>query len=484
VFKRLICVAGIMAGLAAFAQAEKPNIVYILADDMGYGDVAALNPNSKIPTPNFDRMAREGLSFSEAHTPSAVCTPTRYGVLTGRYSWRTPLEGVLNGYEPALINTKRMTVGSYLQGHGYRTACVGKWHLGLGTQEPVDYFEPLGPVPNDYGFDYSYIIPASLDMAPYLYLEDGVPVELPTDTVENSRPKRIGGDGYIRKGPIAPSFTFEGVLPTFTEKAVEFIENQAESPEDSPFFLYFPLNAPHTPWMATEEFQGVSGAGEYGDFVAQVDHTVGRVLDTLDRLNLADDTLVIVTSDNGAWWRDKDIEEFGHNPNAGRRGQKGDAWDGGHRVPFLVRWPGKVEAGAETDEIICHTDLLATVAAVMGEDLPDSAGEDSYNILPVFLGEDYQSPIREATVHFSSRHVYAIRQGKWKLILGRGSGGFTLPQFIEPEEGEPEGQLYNMDEDPLETTNLWAERPEIVEHLETLLATYQEQGHSRPMFSD
>lgn len=458
-------------------SSDSPNIVLILADDMGFGDVRALNPESKIPTPHMDSLAAEGRVFTESHSPSGVCTPTRYGILTGRYSWRTDLQGVLNGYEPALIDPERLTVASMLQARGYTTACVGKWHLGLGTEPEVNYFEPLDRVPNDYGFDYSFIIPASLDMAPYLYLRNGVPVELPTERVERSEPRRNGGGGFWREGPIAPSFDFEDVLPRFTREAVACLERAGEG--DDPFFLYFPLNAPHTPWMPIEDHRGASEAGHYGDFVSQVDASIGQVLDTLDRIGATENTLVFVTSDNGAWWRVQDTERFGHAANAGRRGQKGDIWDGGHRVPFIARWPGRIPAGTETDEIICHTDFMATIAAIVNYKLSPDAGEDSYNILPALLGENYDSPIREATVHFSSRHMTGIRQGKWKLIEGLGSGGFTAPHTVEPAPGEPHGQLYNMEIDPLESTNVWDEYPDVVAGLSEILERYRETGRSR-----
>ena len=495
--RRFFIVASGCLLIATAAGGETPNIVYILADDMGFGDIRRLNYESKIPTPNLDRLVHQGKVFTEAHTPSGVCTPTRYGILTGRYSWRTDLQGVLNGFEPALIEPERMTVASLLNDNGYQTACVGKWHLGLGTETPVDYSKPLSPTPNTYGFDYSFIIPASLDMAPYLYLEDGVPVELPTGHVEHSGPRRDGGGGFWREGPIAPSFVFEDVMPTFMEKAVGFIERAAE--EDDPFFLYLPLAGPHTPWMPTPAFQGTSEAGWYGDFVAQVDYTVGRVMDALERVDAADDTLLIFTSDNGAWWREQDTEEFGHAANYGRRGQKGDIYDGGHRVPFIARWPGKIEGTTESDEIICHTDLLATVAALIDVELPEDAGEDSYNVLPALLGQrlpesakrntgirhpdDYYEPIREAVVHFSSMHMTAIRKGRWKLIFGLGSGGFTQPPFVEPEPDGPQGQLYDMEADPMETTNLWSEHPEIVAELTALLEKYKEDGRSAPRVS-
>ncbi len=460
------------------SEAERlPNIVYILADDMGYGDPQCNNDQSKIPTPNMDRLAREGMSFSDAHSPSAVCTPTRYGLLTGRYCWRTCLKsGVLWGYSPNLIEPGRMTVASLLKKHGYATGGVGKWHLGLGTAEKADYSQPLHPSPVDHGFDYYYGIPASLDMDPYVYIENDHAVELPTATTEGEP-----YPAFYRAGPIAPSLKIDQVMPTLTEKALAFIEKQAPTHETQPFFLYFPLTAPHTPWVPTEEFTGKSKAGVYGDFVAQVDWTVGQVLDTLDRLGMTKDTMVVLTSDNGSH-EDHIDPAFGHDANRPWRGQKADIWDGGHRVPFFARWPEKIAAGSRCDETVCLTDLLATCAALTGDTLPDNAGEDSYNILPALLGESYEGPIREATVHHSLQGMFSIRQGEWKLVVGRGSGGFhwAAEDKNPPPQATP-GQLYNVKDDFKETTNLYEDRPDVVERLTALLDKYKAQGFSRPM---
>lgn len=463
-------------GEKASAPEKLPNIVYILADDMGYGDPQCLNAESKVPTPNMDRLAREGRIFTDAHSPSAVCTPTRYGILTGRYCWRTRLkEGVLWGYSPDLIEPGRMTVASLLKKHGYATGGVGKWHLGLGNAEKVDYSKPLTPGPNDHGFDYYFGIPASLDMEPYVYVENDRVVAQPTETIEGKpMPK------FWRSGPIAPGFTHEGVLPEITKKAVAFIETQAKT-GDAPFFLYFPMTAPHTPWVPTAEFSGKSKAGEYGDFVAQVDWTVGQVLDTLNRLGLADNTIVILTSDNGAH-EDHLDPAYNHDPNRPLRGQKADIWDGGHRIPFITRWPGHIPAGSSCNETVCLTDLLATCAAIVGETLPDNAGEDSYNILPAMLAEQYREPIREATVHHSLQGMFSIRQGDWKLVLGNGSGGFHWKdEDRNPSPGETVGQLYNIADDIAETRNLYTKRPDVVERLTELLERYKMQGYSRPM---
>ena len=459
------------------ASGDRPNIVFIMADDMGYGDLGCYNKKSKVPTPNMDRLARQGIRLTDAHSPSAVCTPTRYGVLTGRYSWRTRLKrGVLWGFSPALIDTGRTTVASLLKQRGYNTGCVGKWHLGLGSAEKTDYAQPLVPGPNSYGFDYFFGIPASLDMEPYLFVENKRPLELPTETVAASKMRRQGGGGFWRAGPISPSFRHIDVLPRIARQAVAFINRQSD---EKPFFLYFPLSAPHTPWLPTAEFEGKSEAGPYGDFTVQVDWTIGQVLKALDEQKLANNTLLIVTSDNGAHWKPSDIKQYGHRANRHLRGQKADIWEGGHRVPFIARWPGKITPGTTSDETVCHTDLLATCAAIVGADLPKDAGEDSYNILPALLGEKRDRPIREAIVHHSVSGVFAIRRGDWKLIVGRGSGGFTPPRVIKPKPGEPIGQLYNLADDPAETKNLYQDRPEIVARLTALLERYKQTGRSR-----
>jgi arylsulfatase A-like enzyme len=458
--------------------ARPPNIVFILADDLGYGDLHCYNKDSKIPTPNLDRLAGQSMRFTDAHTPSAVCTPTRYGLLTGRYSWRCKLKsGVLNGYSPMLIEPKRVTVASLLKQKGYVTAGIGKWHLGLGDGEKTDFGKPLRPGPCSVGFDSYFGIPASLDMPPYAFIENEGVTEAPTQTIKDSAPRREGGGGFWRGGAIAPHFKHIDVLPVITEKAIGFVRKRAM---DEPFFLYLALTGPHTPWMPTAEFRDMSKAGYYGDFVAQVDGSVGRVLKALDDAKLSDNTLLIFSSDNGAWWSPEDIKKWGHRANDGLRGQKADIWEGGHRVPFLVRWPGRVAAGSTSAELICLTDFLATVAAVVGAKLPDDAGEDSSSLLPVLRGERRDRPIHEAIVHHSADGTFGIRQGPWKLAPALGSHGFSDPKDIKPKPGEARGQLYNLDDDPREQKNLWLERPEIVARLTALLNKYQRDGRSRP----
>ena len=453
-----------------------PNIVFILADDMGFGDPGAYNPASKIPTPNMDRLAAEGIRFTDAHSPSGVCTPTRYGLLTGRYSWRTRLKkGVTRGYSANLIDTSRVTVASLLQDAGYATAVIGKWHLGLGSEEPLDYSRRLHPGPLSHGFDYYFGIPASLDMEPYLYVENEKAIELPTDSVGPSG-YEYGGP-YWRAGPIAPSFRHIDVLPDLTEKVVSFIENHNSNHSDKPFFLYFPLPAPHTPWLPTEPFKGKSEAGEYGDFTHQVDWTVGQVLETLDKLGLTENTLVMLASDNGSFWIQEDIERYDHLSNGPLRGIKADIWEGGHRVPLIARWPGNIRPGSTTDVLASLTDFMATAADIVDVELPQDAGEDSYSLLPALEGRP-ENHLRNDAIHHSSEGMFAIRKGDWKLVEGLGSGGFSVPKFEDPVPGGPAGQLYNLKEDLAESTNRYAEEPEIVAELTALLNRHRDQGYS------
>ncbi|MGB7158630.1 MAG: arylsulfatase [Tepidisphaeraceae bacterium] len=468
-----------LLSVADALAAEKPNIVYILADDMGYGDLGAYNPQSKIPTPALDALAASGMRFTNAHTGSAVCTPTRYGILTGRYAWRTRLKkGVLHGYDEPLIEDGRLTVAALLKQQGYATACVGKWHLGLGWQkktgatEPadVDFTKPLSAGPHTVGFDYAFIIPASLDMDPYVYIEDGKVVEQPTNHVDASpRPK------MWRAGPIAPSFRFENVLGDMTAMAEAFIDRSAKGP----FFLYLRLNAPHTPHVPSAKFAGKSELGPYGDFQMETDWAVGRIVEALRRNGLEQNTLVIVTSDNGAHTEPLGLEAKGHKSNGDWRGQKSDAWEGGHRVPFIARWPAKVKAGSTCDQTVCTTDLMATVADIVGATLPNDAGEDSVSILPLFDGSRSDA-VREATVHHSIDGSFAIRQGDWKLVLCRGSGGWSLREPAATKQNLPPAQLYNLREDPGETKNVAAEHADLVDGLTALLKKYRDDGRSVP----
>jgi arylsulfatase A-like enzyme len=452
-----------------------PNVVVILADDLGYGDPGCYNPSSKIPTPNIDRLAAQGMRFTDAHSPSSVCTPTRYGLLTGRYSWRTRLKsGVLLGYGTMLIEPRRPTIASFLREVGYATGGFGKWHLGLGAGDRTDYAQPLRPGPITAGFETYFGIPSSLDFPPYLFFDGDRPVEAPTATIGASKEHRDGGVGFWRAGAISPGFKHEDVLPKITERAEEFVRAQDGR---RPFFLYLPLSSPHTPWVPVPEFRGKSGAGWYGDFVAATDASVGRILRTLDQKGFSKNTLVIVTSDNGGHWLASDIARWGHRSNAEWRGQKADIWEGGHRVPFIARWPGRVKSGARCGETICLTDLFATLCEITGFGIPADAAEDSFSILPLLRGET--EPIRDAIVHHSGDGLFAIRAGRWKLVEGLGSGGFTAPNSEQPKPGGPAGQLYDLEADPREERNLYLEKPAEAARLSALLNRYRDEGRSR-----
>ncbi|GAB5518538.1 MAG: hypothetical protein RhofKO_07890 [Rhodothermales bacterium] len=459
---------------------NQPNLIIILADDLGYGDVGAYSPDSKIPTPHMDRLAEEGLRFTDAHSPSAVCTPTRYGLLTGRYAWRTVRKrGVTWGHDPMLPDTGRVTIADVLNEAGYATAGIGKWHLGLGTEKPVDYHAgDYGIGPNEMGFDHYFGIPASLDIPPYVYFEDGRIVQAPTDSIDAEVGCCMGP--FYREGEIAPDFDIYQTTPVLADRAVDYIDQAAAT--DEPFFLYVPLPSPHTPWVPTPAFDGTSQAGQYGDFVAQVDGVVGQVLEALDANGLAENTLIAVTSDNGAYWPDSEIERFGHRANGPWRGMKADIWEAGHRVPLLMRWPGHITAGSTTDGLTVLTDLFATFAAAADATIPEHAAPDSYDQSPLFTSPDQS--IREHGVMHSSQGVFAIRQGRWKLIRGLGSGGFTQPVSETPSPNGPTVQLYHLDDDPAETNNLALERPEVVAELSNLLDQQIRQGHSQPVDAD
>jgi len=473
--RSFVCALG-AAPFAMAAARTPPNIVYVLADDLGWGDLDCYNADSAIPTPYANRFATQGVRFTDMHSPSSVCTPTMYGILTGRYCWRSSLkQGVLQGYSPSLIEPGRLTVPAMLKQRGYYTAGVGKWHLGLGDRERTDYTQPLHPGPVDRGFDYYYGIPSSLDFEPYLYFENDRAVEQPTATTPGATQPPRGV--FWRAGAIAPHFEFPQVLPTLTAKATSIIRERAA--QKQPFFLYFAMPAPHTPWVPIPPFLGRSKAGLYGDFVAQVDDSFGQVLAAIEQAKIANNTLVIFTSDNGAHWTPEDKAAWPHRANANWRGMKADIWDAGHRIPFLARWPGHVKPGTVSSQLGCLTDLMATLADVVQFPLPHDAGEDSYDLFPALTGQA-RRPIREAVVHHSNQGMFSIRQGTWKLELGLGSGGFSAPAKIEPTPGGPQGQLYDLAQDPGETTNVYQQHPEIVGRLTALLERYQREGRSRP----
>jgi len=477
---------------AVFQGMEKsrPNILYILCDDLGFGDVHALNPErGKIPTPNIDRLVSDGMAFTDVHSSSSVCTPTRYGIMTGRYNWRTRLQsGVLGGFSPPLIDADRLTVPKLLKQHGYHTACMGKWHLGMtmpinkggtfndkiedGNDDRFNAKQHIADGPTTRGFDYYYGISASLDMPPFAFIENNRFTQAPTATKK-----------WLRAGPAAPDFEAIDVLPTLARKACEyFAARAAEAKAGKPFFLYLPLASPHTPIVPTQEWQEKSGLNPYADFVMQTDAALGQVLAALEKNGLAENTLVIFTSDNGCSPAAKieELESKGHFPSWILRGHKADIWDGGHRIPFIARWPGKVKAGAKCAQLACLTDLMATCAEIVGAKLPNNAGEDSVSLLPALLGTA-TVPLREAVVHHSIAGHFALRQGQWKMELCYGSGGWSTPK--EPaarKQGLPKVQLYDMTQDISERKNLQAEQPDVVARLTKLLEKYVADGRSTP----
>ncbi len=474
--------------LAAAATAAQPNVVVILADDLGFGDVAYLNPESKIPTPHLDRLASQGMAFVDAHTPSGVCTPTRYGLLTGRYSWRTRLKrGVLNGYGEPLLAPGRETIGTFLRAKGYRTAIVGKWHLGLGFAKnesgEFDFTKPVSDGPRTHGFDESYIIPASLDFPPYVYIRDGQITGLPLGEQPALKFPR-----FMRQGEIASDLDPVDVLDDLVREASDFVGRQARA--GRPFLLYLPLTAPHKPVWPGERFQGRTGLGPYGDFVGHVDAAAGTVAQAIDRAGVGDSTLVIFTSDNGSFMYrreglsaqdhtdDPTIQAYrstNHTANYVYRGTKADIWEAGHRVPFFARWPGEVEPGSVQRETVCLTDVFATLADILGAPLPEDAAEDSFSLLPLLRGKRWPVP-RAPVVHHSSSGMFAIRDGRWKLIAGNGSGGREAPRG---QPFERPYQLYDLAGDPSEKRNVYHRNPTLANRLEQALERIRDRGRSR-----
>jgi arylsulfatase A-like enzyme len=465
---------------------ENPNLIYVLADDMGYGDVSAFNENAGFKTPNFDQMCADGLAFHDAHASSAVCTPSRYSILTGRYNWRSRLKcDVQSGYSPALIEKGLMTIGDLFRQNGYKTMAVGKWHLGMDFEKEetfqfmsgyetcpgVNYAGKIENSPVTRGFDYFYGISASLDMAPYIYIENDRFTQLPDHETEDT------GKRFWRKGPTAPGFVHYEVLPHLTKKVLDLIDEN----RDKPFFLYFPLPAPHTPILPLPQFQGKSHVNEYGDFVLQCDDIIGQITHRLKELNLYDNTILIYTSDNGCspMADFKEMLAAGHNPSYIFRGHKADIYEGGHRVPLIVRWPARIKAGGTCEELVCLSDLMATMADYFGTGLPESAGVDSVSNLPLWL--DPAGPaVREDAVHQSVNGSLSIRKGKFKLEMCPGSGGWSYPAPGEETPDMPQFQLYNLEEDIGEKINVIEQHPAIAEGLKKILAAYVRNGRSTP----
>ncbi|MEZ6143125.1 MAG: arylsulfatase [Zavarzinella sp.] len=487
----------LILGSTALRAADKPNIIFILCDDLGYGDVKCYNPEGKIPTPNMDRLAKEGMRFTDAHSPSAVCSPTRYGIMTGRYAWRSKLQrGVLGGLSPRLIEKDRQTVAGFLKNHGYHTACIGKWHLGMDwvvkpgksvnplsieSREQVfnvDYDQPISNGPNAVGFDYYFGISASLDMVPYTFIENNKVVKSPTE--DRDFAMMFGkAQGRCRKGPTAPGFEVEDVLPTLTSKAITYVQDRAK--EKKPFFLYLPYASPHTPIAPTKEWQGKSKLNPYADFVMQTDDCIGQLLKQLDESGIAKNTLVICTSDNGCSPQADfaALEAKGHHPSGPLRGHKADIFEGGHRVPFLVRWPEKLKAGTTSSELVNLVDLFATCAEIIDQPLPATAAVDSVSLLPA-LGITSDGKPRTTTIVHSINGSFAIRDGKWKLALCPDSGGWSAPRPGKKATILPDMQLFDLSRDLAERTNLVEEHTERVAEMAALLEMQVIKGRSTP----
>ncbi|MEM9018827.1 MAG: arylsulfatase, partial [Verrucomicrobiota bacterium] len=453
----------ILLSLAAFslpASADHPNIVFILVDDMGYGDLKVYNSESKIKTPHLDELGAEGMTFLDAHAAGPLCHVSRYGLMTGTYPFRTD---VSVWPKQSVIKENEDTVGKLLQRNGYTTAMVGKWHLGF---DESGYENPLPGGPVHRGFDTYFGIRASTDIPPYFYIKGDKAVMPPTLEIEARNTEGwtdIQGE-FWRAGGISPDLKLHEVLPRFSDEAIEVVKNHDG---ENPLFLYLAYPAPHTPWLPTEQFVGKSGAGMYGDFMMMVDDEIGRVLDSLEEAEMKEDTLVLFSSDNGPVWFEQDVEKFDHRSVGPLRGIKAGAWEGGHRVPFLARWPGVVESGSKSEDLVSFVDVISTFAEIVGEELPAGSGKDSFSFLSSLKGES-RDP-RPPLVVAGGRKVTSIRSGNWKYLNGRGSGGFSERYAKKSAKEGPPVQLFDLSEDIGETTNLEAEYPEVVERLDAEL---------------
>lgn len=448
-------------------EVQKPNVIFILVDDLGYGDIGAYNADSKIPTPNIDQLANQGVRFTNAHTPASVCVPSRYSLLTGQYHFRNKRD-----YKEGRIAPGRTTIATLMKGAGYQTAMFGKWHQGIPNEKSPVEGEDLQNVPVDHGFNYFYGIPASLDIQPYYFIENRRPVAYPTDTIIGSPGtglRNIEG-AFYRGGDIAPGYSHEKVSDQLTQKGVEYITNKAK--EEKPFFMYLALPAPHTPWLPSKEFQGKSKAGMYGDYTMQVDAMIGKITEALKNANIDENTIVFFSSDNGpVWWEDA-VEKYNHKAVGELAGMKGDSWEGGHRMPFIVKWPGVVQPKSVNVKLISFTDLLATLAELSQITLAGNDGEDSRSFMPL-LKDNNHPATRKVFVHQGAKRLFSIQRGDWKYIDGKGAGGFT--NWYDPSVTEIDkypGQLYNLSEDLGERNNLYDlekdKREELSKELEAL----------------
>ncbi len=509
----LTAFAFLFTSILSFSLSAKegpPNILFILADDLGYGDVGCYNTESKVPTPHLDQLALDGIRFTDAHSPSTVCTPTRYSVLTGRMAFRTGMRGVFTGAGgPCMIEEGRMTVGGMLQERGYKTALIGKWHVGMtfydkegkpinkNGLEPVkriDYSRAIPDAPVHRGFDFFYgsVCCPTTDWL-YAFIEgDRIPVP-PTKIIDRGPLPKHPYSQDNRPGMIAPGYKMEEIDLQFLDKSLEFLEQHAQAKENAPFFLFHSTQAVHLPSFPADQFKGKTKAGPHGDFIFELDYIVGELLGALDKHGFAENTLVIFSSDNGPEVPTVLSMRNDYNHDGARpwRGVKRDNWEGGHRVPFIARWPGKIKPGSTSSQTLCLTDLMATYAAITGAKIPENAGEDSVNMLPALLSDDRGEQIRKYTLHQTISLALAIRRGPWKYLDHKGSGGnnytragrWGMKKYIVPEKApQAPGQLYNLNSDPGETENLYYKNPEIVKELKGKLEQFKESGRSAPLF--
>ncbi len=497
IFARMFVIVILLLAHVAIASDSRPNILIIYADDLGYGDVACNNlARGKIKTPHLDALASAGMRFTDAHSSSGVCSPSRYALLTGRYHWRTRLQrGIVGTWGKPLIAADRLTVASLLKQHGYTTACIGKWHLGwdwpieTGKQPPLfnakkgpdnaptseqlaawrtTFSQPISGGPITRGFD-KYFGTDVPNWPPFCFIEQDRTVGIPTEFL----PARLLQDNQASvPGPALKNWKLEPILPALYQRATEFIKQAATAQQ--PFFVYLPLTTPHTPLAVNSSWVGKSGLNAFADLVMETDNVIGRVLQSVDELGLSDNTLVIFTSDNGCapYIGVEQLEAHGHFPSGPLRGYKSDAWEGGHRVPFIIRWPGRVSANSVCSQLIHQADLMATIAEIVGATLPANAGEDSHDIGPLLRGQD--RPIRQHAISQSSGGLLALRQGDWKMIFGSGSGGWGKGADAMP------AQLYNLSVDISESKNLYANNPEQVQQMTALMEKLVTDGRSTP----
>jgi len=494
----LVCIFLANMSIAEPKNAGKPNIIILYADDLGYGDLASYNLKSKIPTPNLDQLAEQGLRFTDAHSSSGICSPSRYALLTGRYHWRK-FHGIVQAFGPSKFSPERLTLPEMLKEKGYTTAVIGKWHLGWNWDairktsagpdgigpDDFDWYKAIPGGPLDHGFDY-YFGASVINFPPYTWIENDRVLKAPDTMVDGALWQLKEAKVSYRPGPMIAGWNPYDNLPTTTARGLEYIKEQAGG--DKPFFLYFSYSSPHAPIIPNDEFDGSSKAGAYGDFVVETDDSIGQLLQALDSAGIADNTLVIFSSDNGpehfAYARDV---KTGHWSAAPLRGLKRDIYEGGHRVPMIIRWPGKISAGKASNGLSSQIDIMATLASVVGYDLPDSAAEDSHDLLPLWTGQTRVSP-RHTLIHNTFENSFAIRSADWTLIADE--NGYRLDKFYKawelrhgyarPVNNSIKGQLFDMKKDMAQKFNLIERYPKKALYLDGLLQQIRDKGYSAP----